>query len=351
MKKYLFIFVCLILITGCSFFKKNPNSNSNSNSNKNITGNNPTYFSAGSIDYDDNTYENVLVTDYSKYKEIVNHFATITDIKEEDFNTYEFLAIGVKTSGCHENFKKIIDAQIKGKTVNITFTYELQCGLCAPEKALFFVRFNKGEIPEGYSVNVTGEAINTVDCPEGVDYKPVIYLYPTKTTDVSVKFAKPELLTTTYPKYENAWTVTATKDGNLYDQKTNRNYYALYYESLTSISKGVRQEGFVVENKNTIKFLEDKLSKLGLTERESNEFIMYWLPKLEQSKYNYIYFNTLEEVNADMPIEVNPKPDTMIRIIMEYKPLSEPINVKEQVIITPERKGFTLVEWGGTKIN
>ena len=343
MRKYILVILCLILLTGCSFGKgKEP---------KKIEGNNPTYYSAGSIDYDDNQYENVLVSDYTKYKEIVGHFATITDIKESDFESYEFLAIGIKTSGCNQNFKDIVDATIKGKAVNITFTYELQCGLCAPEKALFFVRFNKGEIPEGYSVNVIGEALNTVDCPENVDYKPVIYLYPIKTSKVNVTFKYPERLTTTYPKYVDNWTVTASPNGNLYDEKTNKNYYALYYESLTKISKGVRDIGFVVKGSDTISFLEDKLSKLGLTEREANEFIMFWLPKLERNSYNYIYFNTLEEVNEDMPIEVNPKPDTMIRIIMEFKPLDKPIKVNEQVITTPIRKGFTLVEWGGTKIN
>ena len=34
--------------------------------------------------------------------------------------------------------------------------------------------------------------------------------------------------------------------------------------------------------------LEEKLAILGLTERESEEFIVYWLPKLEKNKYNYI---------------------------------------------------------------
>ena len=51
-----------------------------------------------------------------------------------------------------------------------------------------------------------------------------------------------------------------------------------------------------------------------------------------------------------MPLEVNPKPDTVIRVLMIYKPLNKKIKVKEQKIITPERKGFTLVEWGGTEL-
>lgn len=133
------------------------------------------------------------------------------------------------------------------------------------------------------------------------------------------------------------------------DLKTGRYYYSLYWEGKDNNYK-LENYGFVVEGIDTISFLEEKLNKLGLNEREANDFIIYWLPILENNKYNYIRFATTEEVNKIMPLEVNPNPDTVIRILMIYKPLNKKINVKEQKIITPERKGFTLVEWGGTRI-
>ena len=50
-----------------------------------------------------------------------------------------------------------------------------------------------------------------------------------------------------------------------------------------------------------------------------------------------------------MPLNVTPAPETVIRINMEFKALDAPIQVKEQQLPeTPIRKGFTLVEWGGT---
>jgi len=36
---------------------------------------------------------------------------------------------------------------------------------------------------------------------------------------------------------------------------------------------------------------------------------------------------------------------------MVYKPLTEIITVPPQQLSTPKREGFTVVEWGGTKIN
>ena len=180
--------------------------------------------------------------------------------------------------------------------------------------------------------------------------KPIIYLYPTEDTEVSVKLQKPDNLTCSYPKYKNGWHVLAHPDGNLIDLDTNKNLYSLYYESNNDIEFKVENDGFVVKGKDTIKFLEEKLSILGLSEREAEEFIIYWLPKLEANKYNYIRFATLDEINANMPLDINPKPNTLIRILMTFKGLDSPIEVQEQKLVSPKRSGFVAVEWGGTEI-
>ena len=51
-----------------------------------------------------------------------------------------------------------------------------------------------------------------------------------------------------------------------------------------------------------------------------------------------------------MPLEFSINPDTLIRVVMDYKPLDKKITVKEQVLEKKERHGFTVVEWGGHKI-
>ncbi len=179
--------------------------------------------------------------------------------------------------------------------------------------------------------------------------KPIIYLYPTEKTEVTVKLGNEKLLTSTYPKYEDKWMVTAYPNGNLLDLRTGRSLYSLYWEGKNYNVK-VTDEGFVVKGRDTISFLEDKLKTLGLNERESEEFIIYWLPRMEHNKYNYIRFASMEEINSMMPLYVDPKPDTIIRVLMVFKPLNKKINVKEQKFTTPLRTGFTLVEWGGTEI-
>lgn len=185
-----------------------------------------------------------------------------------------------------------------------------------------------------------------------IDKKPIIYLYPQTETKVTVKLGKEKNLLYTYPKYQNYWEVLAKPNGDLIDQKSGRSQYALYWEgkNIKSYNKLEGKEGFIVKGEDTIKFLEEKLEILGLTEREANEFIIYWLPKMESNTYNYIRFQTKEEIEENMPLTITPTPDTIIRVMMEFKPLQEKIEVKEQKLTTPKREGFVAVEWGGTKI-
>ncbi len=200
-----------------------------------------------------------------------------------------------------------------------------------------------------YATYSENNCINNDKPFEYVDAKPIIYLYPEEEMQISVKLGRKEKITCSYPEYKDGWNVIAKTDGTLVDVKTGRNLYALYWEGIHS-EKCDFTEGFVVARKDTISFLEEKLELLGLNERESEEFIVYWLPRLQENKYNYIRFATMEEINKNMPLEFSVEPDTLIRVLMQYKKIDKYIEVKEQKLETPERKGFTVVEWGGTEI-
>ncbi|MDO5481092.1 MAG: hypothetical protein Q4F60_01975, partial [Candidatus Saccharibacteria bacterium] len=182
--------------------------------------------------------------------------------------------------------------------------------------------------------------------------KPIIYLYPEKETEVSVRLGAPEKLTSSYPKYADGWNVIAYPDGTLIDKSTGNKLYSLYWEGQDSTRDFNRTTGFIVRGTDTIKFLEEKLDILGLNYKEREEFIVYWLPKLEANKYNYIYFETKEEIDTEMPLDFSVQPDTIIRIRMAFEGLDEYKEVEEQSLTpAPERKGFTVVEWGGTDLS
>ena len=184
---------------------------------------------------------------------------------------------------------------------------------------------------------------NFVIAPE----KPVIYLYPTYTTDVEVVLDYKGVLTCTYPEYNGKWAVTASPDGTLTD-KDGMEYNYLYWEGVGGFESDF-SKGFCVAGDDTAAFLENALAKLGLNRREANEFIVYWLPKMQENKYNLISFQFENYVDA-AKLHVSPAPDTSIRVFMSYKALDEEVNIEPQILTSPERSGFVLVEWGGTEV-
>ena len=194
-----------------------------------------------------------------------------------------------------------------------------------------------------------GYAYTTVVINDNMCYKPIIYIYPEEETNIEVSLGYPEKITCSYPEYEESWNVLAKPDGTLIDSKTNRELYSLYWEGAGTI-KARDNKGFVVKGENTAEFLEEKLEVLGLNYKEAQEFIIYWLPKMQENKYNYIRFASMEEINEYMPLEISEEPDTLIRVFMQYKPLDKYVEVEAQKLESVKREGFTVVEWGGTDL-
>ena len=186
--------------------------------------------------------------------------------------------------------------------------------------------------------------------------KPVIYLYPQKEMDISVQMNIDLLtskFTTVYPKFNeenNIWKVHAKPNGDiiLLDKK-DKIYPYLFWES-KSYEICEMNEGFIVKDIDAEKFLEEKLKILGLNDKESTDFITYWLPVLLKNKLSLCSFQTENFFNK-MKLNVSPKPDTMIRIFLAIKKIESPMDIKEQKLEPNERKGYTVIEWGGTELN
>ncbi|HKX87236.1 MAG TPA: hypothetical protein VJL37_11230 [Flavobacterium sp.] len=183
--------------------------------------------------------------------------------------------------------------------------------------------------------------------------KPVIYLYPEKEEDINLKINFKGQLATTYPKYEDSWNVKAYPDGKIWDTKTKRFYTSLFWDGDIRFEPEHYQykEGFVVEKKNLIGFLTEKLEHIGLNTYETNDFIQYWLPILEQNEFNFIHFTLNEKYNEISENIVKPSPKTSIRVMMEFYKTDKHFEIKEQEIQKTKRNGFTLIEWGGCDVS
>ena len=190
--------------------------------------------------------------------------------------------------------------------------------------------------------------------------KPVIYLYPEQETTVSVSLDYAGTLTATYPAYEDGWRVTAEPDGTLYDENGDEYSYLLWEgENNTDYDFST---GFCVAGADTADFLREKLAEIGLTPREYNEFIVYWLPKMQDNPYNLISFQSEAYTDA-AKLDIDPTPDSVLRVFMAWKtpdsvlrvfmawkPLGRPQTIEPQTFASFERNGFAVVEWGGCEV-
>ena len=180
------------------------------------------------------------------------------------------------------------------------------------------------------------------------DYaKPVIYLYPEEKTDVSVKLDLDGAVTCAYPDYRDGWEVTAYPDGTIIDKYDGEEYYCLYWEGKGAADWDM-SKGFAVRREDTADFLRSKLKEIGLTPRESNEFIIYWLPELQKNDCNFITFQT-EAYEKNAKLDISPAPDSILRVFMVYEPCAPDFTPEPQEFEHFERNGFTVVEWGGQK--
>lgn len=302
---------------------------------------------------------NTNISESNKTKEIDNYkafndqryldiksFIESIGIKEEKFNDKFIVVVEDVTSNMVLQSHNLKDVCLDDNKLTIHFSKESLGVVGDRVSSLYFVELDKKYVENEIIINVSGVNNSNPD----VDYKPVIYIYPEEEIDVKVKLGYEDKLLVSYPKYNNYWSVRAKVDGTLIDNKTNRELYSLYYESLNNVDFKVLDEGFVIGRDEIIPFLESKLEILGLNAKESEEFIIYWLPILMKNNYNYIRFASIDEINENMPLDIEPKPDSLIRVLMVFKGLDEKINVKEQDLVKVVRNGYSVIEWGGTII-
>jgi len=107
--------------------------------------------------------------------------------------------------------------------------------------------------------------------------------------------------------------------------------------------------GYCVKGSETAAFLADVLTMMGLSFREANEFIIYWLPLMQDNPYNVIAFQG-ENYEKAAKLNIEPQPDSVLRVFMAWHPSAQPVEISAPVIEPFDRKGFTVVEWGGVKV-
>ncbi len=179
--------------------------------------------------------------------------------------------------------------------------------------------------------------------------KPVIYLYPKKKQNVTVSVSPEGGVIESIPEMGKEWKVTAWPDGKIVEKKSKKEYPYLYWESRDKDYTSSITEGFVIATEEAEDFFKEKLTVLGLNEKEIADFNEYWIPELSGKPYLYITFIPQEQQDKEAPLTVSPKPDSVIRVFFDHRKLDEPIEVEEQILTPRTRSGFAVVEWGGRR--
>lgn len=70
---------------------------------------------------------------------------------------------------------------------------------------------------------------------------------------------------------------------------------------------------------------------------------------MQENAYNLITFQQ-EAYTETAQLDILPKPDSVLRVFMAFKPLEAPVQIEAPEIMPFERIGFTVVEWGGAAL-
>jgi hypothetical protein len=201
--------------------------------------------------------------------------------------------------------------------------------------------------PVVFYKNTVGDYVFFTNAKYGIQAecgKPVIYLYPAQTTNVKVQVGAD--ITKSEPAYNNGWEVKASPDGTLTTADDTK-YDSLFWEGTGHGDYPSITEGFVVPQNQLQATIKSQLKELGLSQKESNDFSNFWFTKLPNTPYVRLTWFTTEQLNELAPLMVLPKPDTVIRVFLDFQGLQNMISLPAQNLTTLPRKGFTVVEWGG----
>lgn len=174
--------------------------------------------------------------------------------------------------------------------------------------------------------------------------KPNIYLYPEKDENISVIFDSPELLLTVIPDYNNGWYTYTKTDGTLIVD--GEEYTYLFYESATSDKLMQKEEAFITPIENRYEFFEEVAKFYSFNETETKDFAEFWDSRLDKDKEYIMYPQLTKEVDAFMPVKINPTPDNYFRVwFLFYTYNGE--EYSEVTKVEVDRSGYEMIEWGG----
>jgi len=173
--------------------------------------------------------------------------------------------------------------------------------------------------------------------------KPNLYLYPEAETEVTVRLGFPAGggVTASEPTYADGWKVTIEPDGRI-----EGGYDYLFYEAQVPPDWQF-DRGWVVQQRQLEEFFNENLTAGGFNERETADFIEYWVPRLDDKAFYVIYPQYARDIEPLITLTIYPEPAEILRLYYVISGVDRVDRyVPEPEIPSFHRYGFTVCEWG-----
>ncbi|MEZ4748450.1 MAG: hypothetical protein R3C41_20465 [Calditrichia bacterium] len=192
------------------------------------------------------------------------------------------------------------------------------------------------QAPTGSSQN------NSQDSSRVVVRKPNIYIYPENRIDITVSLFFPNggEIIESIPEYKMGWEVSVDTNGVIDEQ-----YGFLFYECQIS-NFFQRDSGWVVSRSEVDSFFKKNLYSYGFRGREIDDFIEFWVPKLDDSEHYVVYPQVDGFIDEYIQLNINPLPQTMIRLFYVIDNYNDKRVIHQPIIRQFSRNGFVVLEWG-----
>lgn len=182
--------------------------------------------------------------------------------------------------------------------------------------------------------------------------KPVVYLYPTRKTTVSVTLEVAGPMVSEYPvRKGNKWTMIASPDGTLQDPESGKAYPYLFWEAQARPFALDPRRAHHVRGPEARAFLEKVAERSGFNFRETTDFVTYWLPALERNPHSMVQILDEKTYGDYARMTISPTPDTLIRLFMIFRATDATVTAGNPEIPVRTRSGYTVVEWGGSNLD
>jgi hypothetical protein len=176
-----------------------------------------------------------------------------------------------------------------------------------------------------------------------VAYKPNIYIYPQVKSIVSIKLEFPlgGTMIESIPTYSGEWRVEVEPTG-----KIDGKYDYLFYECQNPDAYQYHA-GWILNRDSLSTFFMTNLFESGFSEHEIRDFTDYWVPRLINYRYYFVYPQYTNDIDQVIKLQINKTPDKLLRLFYVIQGSENNIaNLHEPIVPKFTRTGFVVTEWG-----